>query len=113
MHLALLDIDNDNLIKAKDILRDLDPRLQTEAYVLDVADRVAWKEIAGQIGASFADIDLVVLNAGKGYKPQTADKGRMNAWLDQEYWTKVRRQVSASERRAYTIRPLTRMSLVP
>ncbi|KAJ5769757.1 uncharacterized protein N7511_001808 [Penicillium nucicola] len=89
MHLALLDIDQDNLMKTKDVLAEIDPSLQTEAFVLDVADRVAWKQIAGQIAATFANIDLVVLNAGKGYKPQTTDQGRMNAWLDQEYWTKT------------------------
>jgi hypothetical protein len=80
---------------------------------LDVADRVAWKEIAGQIGASFVEIDLVVLNAGKGYKPQTAGQGRLNAWLDRDYWSKVRPYASTSEPRAHPMRPLRRMSLVP
>jgi NADP-dependent 3-hydroxy acid dehydrogenase YdfG len=75
MHLALLDIDSDNLMKAKTALSDSDSNLKTEAYVLDVADRCAWKDIAGKISGSFLDIDLVVLNAGKGYKPQ-AQEGR-------------------------------------
>jgi len=91
MHLALLDIDNDNLIKAKEALGDFNPSLTTEAYVLDVADRSAWKDIAGKISGSFPGIDLVVLNAGKGYKPQAQEgRGRLNPWLDTEYWSKVR-----------------------
>lgn len=91
MHLILLDIDGDNLAKAKNVVHDLDSTLKTEIYVLDVADRSAWKEIAAKIAGNFPEIDLVVLNAGKGYKPQIQqDKGRMNPWLDPEYWKKVR-----------------------
>jgi NAD(P)-dependent dehydrogenase (short-subunit alcohol dehydrogenase family) len=90
MHLALLDIDENNLTKAKTTLGDLDPSLKTEIYVLDVADRSAWKEIAGKISGSFPEIDLVVLNAGRGYKPQAQEgRGRLNPWLDTEYWSKV------------------------
>ncbi len=44
MHLALLDIDQTNLVKAKNALHELNPSLLTEAYVLDVADI----EIAGE-----------------------------------------------------------------
>jgi NADP-dependent 3-hydroxy acid dehydrogenase YdfG len=91
MHLVLLDIDNENLIKAKTSLSDLNPVLKTEAFAMDVADRLAWKDIAGKISASFPEIDLVILNAGKGYKPQVQDgAGRLNPWLDTEYWSKVR-----------------------
>ncbi|KAJ5278592.1 hypothetical protein N7478_003964 [Penicillium angulare] len=89
MHLALLDIDHDNLIRAKDILTELDPALRTETYVLDVADTAAWKQISKQISVHFPSIDLVVLNAGKGYKPQEADGNRLNAWLDGDYWRKT------------------------
>lgn len=115
MHLALLDIDNDNLIKAKAALGGLDPSLKTEAYVLDVADRSAWKDIAGKISGSFPEIDLVVLNAGKGYKPQAQEvRGRLNPWLDTEYWSKVSTGIGqkASKLSSNTTRLLTRMFLV-
>lgn len=89
MHLALLDIDGDNLEKAKTALSNLDASLITESYVIDVADAAAWKEIARQVAATFPAIDLVVLNAGKGYKPEGQDTGRLMPWLDADYWKKV------------------------
>ncbi|KAJ5106117.1 hypothetical protein N7456_002792 [Penicillium angulare] len=89
MHLALLDIDQENLIKAKEVLNKLDPALKTEVYLLDVADTAAWKQISQQIGVLFPCIDLVVLNAGKGYKPQEAAGSRLKAWLDGDYWRKT------------------------
>jgi NAD(P)-dependent dehydrogenase (short-subunit alcohol dehydrogenase family) len=89
MHLALVDIDQTNLVKAKNALHELNPSLLTETYVLDVADIVIWKATAQQIATLFPSIDLVVLNAGKGYKPQVQDAGRLNPWLDGDYWQKV------------------------
>lgn len=89
MHLALLDIDQDNLAKTKKFLTDLDPSLKTEAYAFDVADVAAWKKTAAGLNEIFPDIDLVVLNAGKAYKPQEASASRVKQWLDGEYWRKV------------------------
>ncbi|KAJ5897198.1 hypothetical protein N7504_007486 [Penicillium tannophilum] len=89
MHLALLDIDQDNLAKAKKVLADLDPSLKTEAYAFDVADAAAWKKLAAGIDEIFPDIDLVVLNAGKAYKPQESSPSRLKQWLDGEYWRKT------------------------
>jgi NAD(P)-dependent dehydrogenase (short-subunit alcohol dehydrogenase family) len=89
MHLALLDIDQTNLVKAKVLLHDLNPSLLTEAYVIDVADVEIWKATAQQIAKLFRTIDLVVLNAGKGYQAQGQNPGRLNAWLDGDYWQKV------------------------
>lgn len=89
MNLALLDIDQTNLVKAKGVLHDLNPSLLTEAYVIDVADIEIWKATAKQIATLFPSIDLVVLNAGKGYKPQGQESGRLNPWLDGDYWQKV------------------------
>ncbi|KAJ6005212.1 hypothetical protein N7451_003156 [Penicillium sp. IBT 35674x] len=86
MHLALLDIDQDNLAKTKKVLADLDPSLKTEAYTFDVADAAAWKTMAAGMDAIFPDIDLVVLNAGKAYKPQESSPSRLKQWLDGEYW---------------------------
>lgn len=89
MHLALLDIDQDNLAKTKKVLADLDPSLKTEAYAFDVADAATWKKLAAGIDEIFPDIDLVVLNAGKAYKPQESSPSRLKQWLDGEYWRKV------------------------
>lgn len=89
MHLALLDIDEENLAKAKNTLTDLNPSLMTEAYVLDVADVPLWEETARQIAQIFPDIDLVVLNAGKGFKPDGQESERLKPWLDGNYWRKV------------------------
>ncbi|KAJ5893230.1 hypothetical protein N7495_004921 [Penicillium taxi] len=88
MHLALLDIDQDNLAKAKSVLVDINPSLKTESYVIDVADLTAWKETTSAIAKSLPAIDLVVLNAGKGYKPQEKE-GPLKQWLDGEYWRKT------------------------
>lgn len=89
MHLALLDNDQTNLVKAKVVLHDLNPSLLTEAYVIDVANIEIWKATAQQIAKLFRTIDLVVLNAGKGYQAQGQNLGRLNPWLDGDYWQKV------------------------
>lgn len=91
MHLALLDIDEENLARAKTVLREINPNLSTEAYVIDVADSALWKKTAGQIDELFPEIDLLVLNAGKSYKAQVAGEGRLKPWLDGDYWKKVGR----------------------
>ena len=95
MHLALLDNDRDNLSKAKAALDEINPKLTTEAYAMDVADQSAWKDIAEKISSVFPEIDLVVMNAGKGFKPEVQeDRGRLNPWLESEYWARVRRSIA-------------------
>ena len=89
MHLALLDINAENLQKAKAELAELNPGLKTEAYVLDVADRAKWDEIVGQVSSVFGGVDLVMLNAGASYKPQSQQEGRLKPWSDVDYWKKV------------------------
>ena len=90
MHLALLDIDSENLHKAKDILVGMDSSLKTEIYVLDVADRSAWTDVARQVTATFGEVDLLMLNAGNSYKAQgQSEGGRLKPWTDIEYWKKV------------------------
>ncbi|KAJ5483848.1 hypothetical protein N7539_006048 [Penicillium diatomitis] len=89
MHLALMDIDQTNLVKAKTLLHDLNPHLLTEAYVIDVADAEIWKATAQQIAKLFPSIDLVVLNAGRGYKAQDQGKDKLRPWLDGSYWQKT------------------------
>lgn len=101
MHLALLDNDRDNLSKAKAALDEINPKLTTEAYAMDVADQSAWKDIAEKISSVFPEIDLVVMNAGKGFKPEVQeDRGRLNPWVESEYWARVRRSI-AKTRRTY------------
>lgn len=89
MHLALLDIDEVNLTKAKAILSDMDSSLTTEAYVIDVADPALWEKTVSLIAGAFPEIALVVLNAGKGYKAQGQGEGKLKPWLDSDYWKKV------------------------
>ncbi|KAF9887350.1 hypothetical protein FE257_010345 [Aspergillus nanangensis] len=91
MHLALLDIDAANLEKAKQTLAAMDSSLKTESYVIDVGDRGRWSEIAQQIHSTFNEVDLVMLNAGKGYKPQQSSRseGRLKPWTDVDYWKKT------------------------
>ncbi|KAH8430580.1 SDR family NAD(P)-dependent oxidoreductase [Aspergillus melleus] len=89
MHLALLDINAENLQKAKAELAELDPGLKTEAYVLDVADRAKWDEIVEQVSSVFGGVDLVMLNAGASYKPQSQQEGRLKPWSDVDYWKRT------------------------
>ena len=65
MHLILLDIDCENLSQTKRSLSGMNSCLQTEAFVIDVADANAWKHTAQQIVTIVPDIDLLILNAGK------------------------------------------------
>lgn len=99
MHLALLDIDEANLTKAKTVLSDIDSSLITEAYVIDVADSALWKNTITQIAGAFPEIDLVVLNAGKGFKAQGQGEGKLKPWLDGEYWKKVGRPETSKRSR--------------
>lgn len=89
MHLVLLDIDRENLSAAKQALTEMNSCLQTEAFQIDVADAGAWTHTARQILEIFPENDLVVLNAGKGYRPREQPVGRAQPWLDVDYWRKV------------------------
>lgn len=113
MHLALVDIDAANLSKARDALAAIDPSLQTAKYTFDVADRSKWTETATQIQSTFpTGLDLVVLNAGKGYRPQSTADGKLKPWMDVEYWHKVCYcHVQIYRDIWLTVRPSTPMSL--
>lgn len=89
MNLALLDIDAESLQKAKSELARLDSSLKTEAYLLDVADRAKWDNIVAQVSSTFGSVDLVMLNAGASYKPQSQQEGRLKPWLDVDYFKRV------------------------
>lgn len=89
MHLALLDINAESLQKAKSELAGLDSSLKTEAYVLDVADRAKWDDVVAQVSSTFDSLDLVMLNAGASYKPQSQQEGRLKPWSDVDYFKRV------------------------
>lgn len=92
MHLALIDIDGANLQKAKSVLTALDPSLKTETYTIDVADEAAWADLGKEVTQTFGEVDLLMLNAGKGFKAEgQLEGGRMKTWTDTGYWKKVGR----------------------
>jgi NAD(P)-dependent dehydrogenase (short-subunit alcohol dehydrogenase family) len=83
LHLALVDRDSKNLNTAVELLRSESkhPDLKTEGYTLDVSDLSAWKSVASDVHSTFGDaIDLLMLNAGHGPKPNGS------SWLDVDYW---------------------------
>jgi NAD(P)-dependent dehydrogenase (short-subunit alcohol dehydrogenase family) len=88
MHLALLDVDEANLAKAKEVLTSTDSSssLKTETYNIDVGDKSQWDNVASQVRSTFSTVDLVLLNAARGAKPKDS-----NPWIDNvEYWRTVR-----------------------
>ncbi|KAL2866517.1 SDR family NAD(P)-dependent oxidoreductase [Aspergillus lucknowensis] len=85
MHLALLDIDQVNLLKAKEILASTDASLKTEAYPIDVGDKSQWDSLASRVESTFPTVDLVLLNAARGTKPKDS-----SPWIENvEYWREV------------------------
>ncbi|CEN59441.1 Putative Short chain dehydrogenase/reductase (AFU_orthologue; AFUA_2G00830) [Aspergillus calidoustus] len=87
MHLALLDVDEANLAKAKEVLASTDSSssLKTEAYNIDVGDKSQWDNVASHIRLTFPTVDLVLLNAARGTKPKDS-----NPWIDNaEYWRTI------------------------
>ncbi|KAL3443087.1 hypothetical protein BJX65DRAFT_285942 [Aspergillus insuetus] len=87
MHLALLDVDEANLAKAKEVLASTDSSssLKTETYNIDVGDKSQWDTVASQVRSTFSTVDLVLLNAARGTKPKDS-----NPWIDNvEYWRTI------------------------
>ncbi|KAL4945409.1 hypothetical protein BDV06DRAFT_36306 [Aspergillus oleicola] len=93
MHLALLDVDATNLPKAKEALAksgSSDASLKTETYTIDVGDKSQWDSVAARVKDTFPSLDLVLLNAARGTKPN--DGG--DPWVgNMEYWKQVRGQI--------------------
>ncbi|KAL4881974.1 hypothetical protein BJY04DRAFT_187776 [Aspergillus karnatakaensis] len=82
MHLALLDIDAENVVKAKEVLSAANGALKTEAYTIDVGDKSQWESIVAKVQTTFPSVDLVLLNAARGTKPKDSDP-----WINNtEYW---------------------------
>ncbi|KAL4867024.1 hypothetical protein BDV12DRAFT_198627 [Aspergillus spectabilis] len=85
MHLALLDVDAENLAKAKEALASIDGSLKTKSYIIDVGERDHWDNIAGRVQLDFSTVDFVFLNAARGTKPKDS-----NPWIDNtEYWREL------------------------
>ncbi|KAL3455364.1 hypothetical protein BJX64DRAFT_295122 [Aspergillus heterothallicus] len=85
MHLALLDIDEANLAKAKEVLESTDSSLKTEIYNIDVGDKSQWDNVANHVKSTFSTVDLVLLNAARGNRPKDS-----NPWIDNvEYWRTI------------------------
>ncbi|KAL2798460.1 hypothetical protein BJX66DRAFT_334162 [Aspergillus keveii] len=87
MHLALLDVDEANLAKAKEVLASTDSSssLKTEIYNIDVGDKSQWDNVASQVRSTFSTVDLVLLNAARGAKPKDS-----NPWIDNvDYWRTI------------------------
>ncbi|KAL3470025.1 hypothetical protein BJX99DRAFT_240201 [Aspergillus californicus] len=84
MHLALLDVDIDNLPKARSALEQEDSSLKTAAYLIDVGESSEWESVTEQVKSTFKTVDLLVLNAAKAKKPQysTPWLGNVDNWKE-------------------------------
>ena len=90
MHLGLIDYDQVNVNKAKAVLAGMNASLKTKAYTLDVGDRGAWGSVGQDITASFEEIDLLVLNAGRAIRLDSQEEGaKMKRYMNLDYWQKV------------------------
>lgn len=90
MHLGLIDYDQANVNKARDLLAGMDASLRTKAYTLDVGDRGAWGHVGKDIIASFEEVDLLVLNAGRALRLDNQEEGaKMKRYMNMDYWQKV------------------------
>lgn len=77
MKLALVDINAEQLIKAKD---SFDNQTDVEIYPTDVSDFEEWKSLRAKVEAKFARVELLMLNAAIGTKSR---------WEDTDYFHKV------------------------
>ena len=84
MNLALLDINAANLSKAGEVLKPKDHQEKTETYAMDVSSLSDWEEVKSDVEQKFGSVDLLMLNAGAGFKPE---KGQ--AWEDVQYFHKT------------------------
>lgn len=85
MHLALVDINQDYLTKAKDVLGAAKNNEKTETYSMDVSQISEWQKLRTDVEDKFGKVDLLMLNAGASFKPQE----RKQAWEDIDYFSKV------------------------
>ncbi|KAL9602689.1 MAG: hypothetical protein Q9219_001679 [cf. Caloplaca sp. 3 TL-2023] len=77
MKLALVDVNADNLSKAK---ASIGEDAQTEAFAKDVGRIEQWHDLRTDVQRSFGSVDFFMLNAGIGLK---------SGWEDIEYFHKI------------------------
>ena len=72
MKLALVDINTDDLIKAKGFFGD-GAEAHIHIYSMDVGNIKQWKELKSNVDSKFDRIDFLMLNAGTGFKSTLED----------------------------------------
>lgn len=77
MKLALVDVNAEQLIKAKDSFGN---QTEVETYPTDVSQLEQWKNLQAKVEAKFARVDFLMLNAAIGIK---------STWEDTAYFHKV------------------------
>lgn len=83
MNLALLDINGEQLLKASEVLPSKSNE-KTETYKMDVSSVQDWEKIRKDVESKFGGVDLLMLNAGAGFKPETSQ-----SWEDVSYFQKT------------------------
>lgn len=85
MNLVLVDIHADYLAEAHSVLSDI-PTAKTITHVMDVSEAASWEFLREKVVQYFPrGIDLLLLNAGAGFKPPQSK----SPWEDPEYFKKV------------------------
>jgi len=82
MNLALLDINASTLSKASSALPHSDAK--TETYTMDVTQVSDWQKIRSDVESKFGGVDLLMLNAGASFNPETSQ-----SWEDVNYFQKT------------------------
>lgn len=77
MKLALVDVNAEQLIKAKD---SFGSQIEVEAYPTDVCKLEEWKSLQAKVDAKFDRVDFLMLNAAIGTN---------STWDDTAYFNKV------------------------
>lgn len=83
MNLALLDINGDQLSKAAEVLPSKSNE-KTETYKMDVSSVSDWEKTRKDVETKFGGVDLLMLNAGAGFKPDTSQ-----SWEDVNYFRRT------------------------
>lgn len=83
MNVALLDINGDQLSKAAEVLPSKSDA-KTETYKMDVTSVQDWEKIRKDVESKFGGVDLLMLNAGASFKPDT-----QQSWEDVSYFQKT------------------------
>lgn len=83
MNLALLYINDEQLSKAASVLTSKSSE-KTETYKMDVTSVSDWEKIRKDVESKFGGVDLLMLNAGAGFKP---DKSQ--SWEDVNYFRRT------------------------